>query len=172
MTADESDRSTERLPEHKAAHVPARRPSVDEAVENAIRAAQARGAFDNLAGQGQPLKWDTEQDDDWWLANHMLKSAGYSPAWIDRDKAIRAERAALAQLLPDHIAWHREHAADEPPDALAVADRQAVDRYRKRAVALNREIDSHNLSVPIPSLQRPRVRVDDEVAAFWTELES
>jgi hypothetical protein len=149
---------------------PPRRQSVESAAEEAIREAMARGDFDNLPGKGQPLRWDTERDDEWWLANHMLRNAGYRPAFIERDQHIRAERAALTALLADHEAWHRAHAADEPPEAPRRAAEQVVARFREQAARLNREIDGHNATVPVPSMQRVKVQVDAEIAAFYERL--
>ena len=59
----------------------------------------------------------------------------------------------------------------EPAAALARAAEQLAGRYRERAAALNREIDRHNLSVPLPSMQRPRLRVEAELAAFLAALD-
>ena len=42
--------------------------------------------------------------------------------------------------------------------------------YRERARKLNREIDSHNVGVPIDTMQQVKVPVDANLAAFWAAL--
>jgi DnaJ family protein C protein 28 len=157
-------------PDVNAARPQDKRRAREMGVDASIRDAMARGDFDNLPGKGKPLSWQTERDDEWWLANHMLQSAGYRPAFIERDEAIRAEKEALAKLLADHRAWHRVQVGTEPPAALAQAAEPVIARYRERATKLNREIDSHNLSVPVPSMQRTRLRIDAELDAFRAAL--
>lgn len=149
-------------------------------IEKSLEEARARGDFDQLPGHGQPLKWEGDYDDENWLANRVLKNAGYRPAWIDDDQAIRTEREALATLLDDFVAWQHTAAAEIPdlPADAARARRAEIDAartrriaaYRERAGKLNRLIDSFNLTVPILSKQHLRVRVDAEVAAFEARL--
>lgn len=154
----------------------------EAAVDEAIREAQARGDFENLPGQGKPLRWETAGDDsEWWLANHMLKGAGLLPAWIEDDRAIRAEKHALATMLEDFAGSYRAASAQgrDAADPAGHAGREAelegalarlVSRYRERAAALNARIDRHNLAVPAPSLQHVRVRVEDELARLRAAL--
>lgn len=146
-------------------------------IEDRIREAMERGEFDNLRGKGKPLDLNGNPwAGDWELAFHVLENAGFVPDWIERDKAIRAELAALRQLLDDHIAWHRSalsaSGAASGDDLrrhqaqLDGARDQTVAAYRTRAVALNKEIDVLNLVVPSVQLQRPRIAIDDEIRAF------
>jgi DnaJ family protein C protein 28 len=146
-------------------------------IEDRIREAMVRGEFDNLRGKGKPLDLSGNPwAGDWELAFHVLENAGFAPEWIERDKAIRAELAALRRLLDDHIAWHRNalsapaaESGDDPRRHQARLDGardRTVATYRTRAVALNKEIDVLNLVVPSVQLQRPRIAVDDEIRAF------
>lgn len=152
----------------------------DSEIEKSLQEAEARGDFDQLPGRGKPLKWDGDHDDENWLANRVLKNAGYRPAWIDDDRAIRADREALARLLDEFLAWHHAAAAeisDLPADAararqaeIDAARSRRIATYRERAGKLNRLIDSFNLTVPIPGKEHFRVRVDAEIAAFEARL--
>lgn len=71
----------------------------ETAADEAIRAAQERGDFDNLPGHGKPLNLrDNPFAGDSALAFDMLENAGYAPYWIELDKEIRAETEALRSL--------------------------------------------------------------------------
>jgi DnaJ family protein C protein 28 len=164
MDANEADE------DRKPQSITDRKRARELGVEQSIREAMARGDFDDLPGKGKPLSWDSPRDDDTWLASHLLKNAGYRPLVVERDAAIRAEKEALAALLADHLAWHRAHAAEEPPAALAHAARLVEGRYRERAQKLNREIDSHNVAVPLDSMQHTKLPIEAKVEAFWRAL--
>jgi DnaJ family protein C protein 28 len=146
-------------------------------VEDRIREAMERGDFDNLKGKGEPLNLKRNPwAGDWELAFHILENAGYAPEWIERDKEIRAELAALRGLLDRHIVWHRAALAalaGAPAQAMrqrhAELDRaraRAAEIYRERAVALNNQIDTCNLVAPSARVHRPRIDVENEIRAF------
>jgi len=136
----------------------------ERAIDRAIRESQARGDFDDLPGKGKPIDLGEEAGDG-WLAAHLLRSQGFAPAWIEDDRAIAAERAALEALLDRHAAWAREHGIRDP----AGAERIAAE-FRRRAEALNGRIARHNLSVPSASLQRRSIAVEAALAAFRDRL--
>jgi hypothetical protein len=69
-------------------------------VEQQIRAAQARGAFDNLPGAGKPLDLGDADDPDWWIKS-----------------LVRREKIDTSLLLHPTIALRRE--ADTFPESLA-----------------------------------------------------
>ena len=78
-----------------------RRPitSWDNWVDRAIEEAKERGEFDNLPDQGKPLRVESnpfapELD----LAHSILKNADMAPPWIELNRAIEAEIAALATV--------------------------------------------------------------------------
>lgn len=151
-------------------------------VEKAIREAQERGEFDNLPGKGRPIRWDDEHvPAEWCMAHRILKNAGFAPVWIEDDKWIRMERKAVRELLDGFVDWYREQVAAlasrpaaevaDRMEELAVARDRRIAAYRERAGKLNQRIDIFNLTVPIPSLQWHRVRVDEAVDRFRKVLE-
>lgn len=155
----------------------------ESAVDRAIREAQERGDFDDLAGAGEPLRWDDEHvPPEWRMASRILKNAGYAPSWIEDDKWIRSERRAVRKLLDDFVAWYRREVvalAGEPEavraerlEALALARERRIQVYRERAAELNRRIDAFNLTVPVSRMQWHRVRIEDEVVGFREVLEA
>ncbi len=150
-------------------------------VEDRIQEAMERGEFDNLRGKGKPL--DLKKNPwagDCELAFHILENAGFAPEWIERDKALRAELAALRRLLDHHLAWHRAALAalaTAPADqirgryaALAQARERTIAAYRTRAADLNEQIDVFNLMAPAVQVHRPRIIIDDEIRKFEQEL--
>jgi hypothetical protein len=92
--------------------------SYENWLEQSIREAQQRGEFDNLSGQGKPqdLTYDPNTGD-WESGFRILKNNGLAPAWIEADKAIRAEQSALADLVERTTRFIAEHrvAAEELP---------------------------------------------------------
>lgn len=71
----------------------------DSWIDRAIRDAQRRGDFDDLPGAGKPLALSSNPlAPEWDAAAGILKSAGVVPLWIELDKEIRVETAALAEL--------------------------------------------------------------------------
>lgn len=152
------------------------------AVDRAIREAQERGDFDNLAGEGKPLRWDDEHvPPEWRMATRILKNAGFAPAWIEDDKWIRKERKAIRRLLDSFVDWYRQEVAAlaGQPEAersqrlqdLAWARDRRIAGYRERATQLNKRIDHFNLTVPISRLQWRRVQIEDEASKFLNALE-
>lgn len=139
------------------------------AIDAAIAEAAANGAFDNLPGKGKPLIWETETDDDMWLANHMLKGQGFRPAWIERLRDINAARAALAQRIERFAAdWASPGAEPAWTNARAAAFARLEAELRERVAALNRWIDAHNLDEAGDRLPLRRVVLEDLLADLRT----
>ncbi len=150
----------------------------EAAVEKQIREAMERGEFDNLLGKGKPL--DLSEDPftpaEWQLAFKILKDAGVAPDWIEQDKEIRLEQVALDAMLKQQARWQRERAAKAKtlaPDkmiaeleSLTRARGETVTRYRQRAAALNKLIDTFNLKAPNGRLHHARVQIEQEVKKF------
>ncbi|MCC7020341.1 MAG: DUF1992 domain-containing protein [Ardenticatenales bacterium] len=134
-------------------------------IDRAITEAAERGAFDDLPGKGKPLAFDTEVDDDMWLANHMLKGQGFRPAWIDRAQEIAAEVKAISARVDRFVAdWTGAGAAANATAARDAAVARVSAEITDRITALNRKIDTHNIDVPNGHLQRRRVAAADVIA--------
>lgn len=125
-------------------------------VDQQIRQAQERGAFDNLRGMGQPLAPEDQNvaafagDDAMGLK--LLKNNEALPAWIELNKEIAADRAHCRRILEYYVAEQdRERRTRFASD------------YRRRAAELNRKIDQYNLIVPAAHLEQIRVRVELEL---------
>jgi DnaJ family protein C protein 28 len=134
-------------------------------VEQRIQEAMAQGAFDNLPGQGKPLdlKKNPYLEPGMELAYNLLQNNGFAPEWIERDKSIRKELDTIRRRL--QAAWQQRRGKPnhEARWQAAVAD------FTQRLAKLNRQIDDFNLVVPILSLQRSRLQLEDELQRAKTE---
>jgi DnaJ family protein C protein 28 len=143
-------------------------------IDQQIRDAQERGAFDNLPGRGQPIDLTPNpyaRDEE--LAFKILKDAGYAPEWIELDKTIRSKIERARATLTRRWAWYNERLVElmARPDRRAEIERERVETGWRRAVAdfemeldaINREIVELNLKVPSPRFQRCKVEVKREV---------
>lgn len=150
----------------------------ESVVEKQIREAMERGEFENLSGNGKPLDLNVNPfiPEEMRQAFRILENAGVAPDWIEQDKEIRAEKAALEKMLRDQGQRQREHSARShslAPDRiiaeyehLARARNQVVARFRERAAALNKRIDTFNLKAPNSRVHHTRIQIDDEIGRF------
>lgn len=117
-------------------------------VDKQIREAQARGAFDDLPGQGEPLASDkAPYDEDWWL-KQLAKREGLGPYALPTPLALRREAQDLSAGVTE--------ARSERELRETVAD------YNARAEKARRRTYSG------PSVHIPSVDADQAVAA-WQE---
>ncbi|MGI8901913.1 MAG: DUF1992 domain-containing protein [Nocardioides sp.] len=112
-------------------------------VDRQIRAAMARGEFDNLPGAGKPLRLPDRHDPDWWVKGLI-------------------EREKITGVLPPALGLRKEDAeleADLDREATEAGVRRAVDDFNRRVVEARRQL----LGGP-PVVTRTR-DPDTEVAA-------
>ena len=106
--------------------------------ERKIEEAMEEGAFDCLAGAGEPLDLTENpfEDPAQRMAHRILRNNGFAPAWIEEgreiDSEIRRLKCAFASLDP-------------------------AGRARQIA-ALNRRIAEYNLKTPVAGSQKPLCR--------------
>ena len=145
-------------------------------VEEHIRRAIEQGKFDDLPGKGRPadLNENPLADQDWRLAFHMLKSAGYSLPWIEQlqelDAEIEAARAELrrgwewrSQALQSDTAGSGTDQARLAPAAVEAEWQRLVQVFKERIESINKHITDINLQVPLEMLQRSKLNSDKEV---------
>jgi hypothetical protein len=115
-------------------------------VEHQIRAAMARGEFDNLPGAGKPLQLPDRHDPDWWVKQLI-------------------ERERITGVLPPALALRKEDAEldatlDRLPTEAEV--RRAVEDFNRRVVEARRQLQGG------PPVVTPLRDVGEQVTA-WRE---
>ncbi len=68
---------------------------LEDLIDARIRAAQADGAFDDLAGQGKPLA--KEDDPDNALINRLIRENGGVPEFVSLSRELERLRIELAE---------------------------------------------------------------------------
>lgn len=140
-----------------AARTPLTRHNYQSLIDQRIAQAQEDGLFDNLPGQGKPLKLDDDAlvPEEERLAYRMLKSNGFAPPWIEARREIEEQRAQLAAWLAGaNQRW--PHLDARGRAALQVA-------YRRKLDELQGKILNFNLKVPRGVDQLAALRVPDEL---------
>jgi len=110
-------------------------------VDHQIRAAMARGEFDNLPGAGKPLRLPDRHDPDWWVKGLI-------------------EREKLTGVLPPALALRKEDAElDAALDRMATEEevRRALAEFNQRVVEARRQLQGG------PPVVTPTRAVEDEV---------
>ena len=120
--------------------------SFESWVDAQVRAAQDRGAFDNLPGTGKPIPGiDEPYDEDWWVKRKLREEEGSAELLLPTSLRLRKEIEALPETV-----------RALPAERLV---REAVAELNERIVAWLRS--------PTPP-HVPLRRVDaDEVVARW-----
>jgi Domain of unknown function (DUF1992) len=68
-------------------------------VEAQIRAAMARGDFDDLPGKGKPLDLPEVHDPDWWVKSYVRREAVDTSALVHPTLALRREAGTFPESL-------------------------------------------------------------------------
>jgi hypothetical protein len=129
-------------------------PDPEHWIDLLIRRAREQGAFDDLAGRGAPLAWEDEnpfEDAAWRLAHHVLKEAGFAPAWLEQAREIRTRVEQVRQTL--RAASRAGEAEWQRATMAATRDIEAI----------NAQIRSVNLAVPVLPLQLAPIDAREEL---------
>jgi hypothetical protein len=138
-------------------------------VSKRIEEAMRRGDFENLRGQGKPMRLEQEPfvPEEQQMANRILKNNDMTPNWIAERKemlrALESWRAEFQRIVGEaQRAWGT--ASD---DARRVQVRESwarwLARWEDEIVDLNRRIGTFNLKQPITHLEIFKLRLDDEL---------
>ncbi len=78
-------------------------------IEEQIRRAMQEGKFDDLPGQGKPLRLEENpfEDPDMRMANHLLRSAGFTLPWIEKKREIEALSGQARRSLRQSWEWRQ-----------------------------------------------------------------
>jgi hypothetical protein len=126
-------------------------------IDQQMREAEAAGHFKDLPGAGKPLKLDDDGHvpEELRIGFRMLKNAGYAPPWIELQRSIRDDLAALEGWLAR---------ANERWARLGDLDRSRLRaEYEQKLSDLNKQIGAFNLTAPPAAGQFPLLQP-------WREL--
>ena len=138
----------------------------EKLVEEKIKEAMKEGAFDNLPGQGEPLKLEENpfEDPAMRMAYRLLKSNNFTLPWIEERKELDATvEGALADLARS---WrvYLESVKSRRAAARAEGDwRQVLSAFRRQVADLNRRIAAYNLKAPSATFHRLPVDPEREI---------
>lgn len=138
----------------------------NSSIEEIIRRALEEGQFDDLPGKGQPLQLDQNphQDPEWRAAQTMLKSGGFSLPWIESLREIEAELQEARTSLVRSWRWYQaEVDAGSDSSNLNSEWERAVEVFREKITAINKEIRAYNLQVPNDRFQLQPIKVEREI---------
>ena len=131
-----------------------------------IRKAIEEGKFSNLPGEGKPLRLDENpwEDPGWQMAHHILRANGFTLPWIEQRQTIEKElEGARSQLLR---AW-RQHEKAKVSGGEGEMER-ALQAFEQQIIAINQQIRSYNLAVPLDRFQIRLVQLKQEVDRLTT----
>lgn len=139
----------------------------DDLVEKKIKDAMKEGAFDNLAGRGQPLRLEENpfEDPSMRTAHRLLRNNGFSLPWIEERKeiesAIETARVNLARSWTNYsdARRSRNRRTSQPEGDW----QHELNFFRRRILDLNRRIASFNLKAPSEAFQRMPLDVEHEI---------
>ncbi|HLA09063.1 MAG TPA: DnaJ family domain-containing protein [Pyrinomonadaceae bacterium] len=112
-------------------------------VEKRIREAMEEGAFDNLAGKGEPLDLSENpfEDPDLRTVHRLLRNAGFAPAWLEERKDIAREFEECKTRLGR--AWTLFGGSSSHPEW-----ERTLREFKEKVIELNQRIRLNNLKSP------------------------
>jgi hypothetical protein len=121
--------------------------SFDSWIDSQIKAAEARGEFDDLPGKGKPLSGLEDARDPLWWAKQLVRREGLSllPPALEIQRQVERFREGLAKL---------------PSEA----------RVREAAALLNAEIRKLNRLASAGPPTQQAVLDPEDLVARWREL--
>lgn len=135
-------------------------------IDELIRQAMAEGKFANLPGEGKPLNLDENPhaDPDTRMAQHVLKSAGYTLPWIEAGQQIEQQLSEARRALQRAWEWRVTSLGNNQPVGFVEAEWQrAEERFRQAVIEINQLIIKYNLQVPSSQFQRLPLDVGREI---------
>ncbi len=140
-------------------------------VEKHIRRAMKEGQFDDLPGKGKPLPLNENphENPEWRMANHLLRTSGFTLPWIETYREIKTDLEAERNALARTWAWRQACLqAEETFVDIDMAWRQAVETFHEQIADLNRRLFSYNMGVPTEHFQKPLLKADREISRLTT----
>lgn len=140
-------------------------------LEKAIQEAQERGLFENLEGAGRPINWEDESlvDKEWLMAFRIMREQGLAPEWVELHKELGEELNKAREAVLRAWRWRQERIEGARGEQRRYVDgewRRAREAFAQTIAELNAKIANFNLIVPIPSLQKFKLDLAEELTAL------
>ncbi len=140
-------------------------------LEKAIQEAQERGLFDNLEGAGRPINWEDESlvDKEWLMAFRIMREQGLAPEWVELHKELGEELNKAREAVLRAWRWRQERIEGARGEQRRYVDgewQRAREAFAQTIAELNAKIANFNLIVPIPSLQKFKLDLAEELTAL------
>jgi hypothetical protein len=158
---------------------------LERIAERRIRDAIEAGEFDNLEGMGKPLSTDDDNPyvpEDMRVAFKVLQNSGYAPDWMTLAQDIETDLQHLRTAADIHFRILREQLGEISSDTYAInrlrSEVQRLKSLHKRAAAqhqqaiheINRKINTFNQTVPIASLLKVPLSIEEEMRRYEDRL--
>jgi len=130
--------------------------------EERIKRAIADGQFENLEGKGKPqslAEGDGAAEEN-RLANHILKTNGFTLNWIEIQQEIQTTRAAARKAFCQSYL----------PGESTSSNEKALKAFGEEIQRINRKIVRYNLEVPIIGLQYSPLVVENEIQTCLKQM--
>ena len=144
---------------------------MERLVEDLIQESMASGAFDNLEGAGKPLPtrppdYNPYVDFTTHKVNQILVETGFAPEWVEMQKEIRQQVAAVR----GELAKLRQSLGAAPLSEIdMIAWEKGVNKMGTRVKDINRMVQKFNLIVPIMNNQRVQIILAKEAEKIFVE---
>jgi hypothetical protein len=134
----------------------------ESVVDQQIKDAIAAGAFDNLPGAGQPLRWSEAEQlaGDNWLGYKVLQNGGMVPEWLGLAREIEVDLGRLEGLDRQHEQICALAVVDGGWEREAGALRHVTKKFEELARSIRKRQDRWNISAPGIRSQRPGLWVE------------
>jgi len=132
--------------------------SLSKFIDSKIQRCIENGELDNLKGEGKPIDLEPGVNSEYWMANKILKNAGFVPEWIDLKKEIQKEMEELDEKLEDYQEYLKNlsERSDKTKGMKNIVNvyKRYKGEYFQAIEDLNTKIKKYNTVVPIISLQK------------------
>uniref|UniRef100_T1JCJ0 J domain-containing protein n=1 Tax=Strigamia maritima TaxID=126957 RepID=T1JCJ0_STRMM len=161
-----TDKNTLLVKDRKAAKKHKISNAIERLVEDMIQESMSKGEFNNLPGQGKPLKMDEHPfiDSTTQKLNQVLINNGFTPDWAVLKKEINQTIDSLRQQLTRQ----RQLLRDEDKDKW----REIIQQYESKFKNLNQLVDKYNLVVPFLHKQMVHFQLERESERILTSVSS
>lgn len=151
-------------------------------VDRLIKKGEEEGKFNNLAGEGQPLKIEPDNpyvSEDKKLVYKVLSNAGYSPPWIELGKEVETELEKTQRARREHLTYLRnrlDYIKRGSPDTffrdlriLAEDHQRWLTTHTKRLHTLNERIHTYNNVCPVQEKHKIPLQVEKLLEEYEKE---